>query len=81
MNYYAIIKSDATKLLEVIRITDWEDYERSDFNTLKDSETDKILLFLDRLPAIEFMIENFNKEIIDEKYFTSYSKDYKFYFR
>lgn len=48
MNYYAIIKSGATKLLEVIRITDWQDYEWSDFNTLKDSETDKILLFPDR---------------------------------
>lgn len=81
MNYYAIIKSGATKLLEVIRITDWQDYEWSDFNTLKDSETDKILLFPDRLSAIDFMIENFNKEIINEKYFTNYSKDYKFYFK
>lgn len=81
MNYYAIIKSGTTELLEVIRITDWQDYEWAYFNTLNDSETDEILLFSDKLSAIDFMLKNFNKELIDEKYFTNYSKDYKFYFR
>lgn len=78
MSYYAIIKSDS---LKVIRLTDWQDYEWDDFNTVRDVETDEILLFDSKKGAINFMMENFNHEIIDKSYFKNYSTGGEYYFK
>ena len=75
---YAIIKAD---FLEVVRLTDWQDYEWDDFNTVRDVENDEILWFLDESDAVEFMFENFDEKLINIKYFKNYSTGGEYYFK
>jgi len=75
---YAIIKAGNTDMLEVIELRDWESHEWDNFATVKDRETSRIVWFEKEEDAIEFMIANFPKQIIDPKYFneTSFNKRY-----
>lgn len=66
---YAIIKAGDTGLLEVIKLTDWFDYEWDNFHTVKSKEDNQIVWFEDEDEATLFMLDKFPHEMIDKKYF------------
>lgn len=76
---YAIIKSGQTKLLEVIQLSAWLEYEWDDFTTVRDFHTCEIVWFFDEKDAIVFMLENFPEKMINNKYFSDYSYDKNYY--
>lgn len=76
---YAIIRSGQTKLLEVIQLSAWSDYEWDDFATVKDFNTDEIVWFFEEKDAVIFMLENFPEKMINNKYFSDYSYDKNYY--
>lgn len=70
---YAIIESGDTKLLEVIKLSDWYDFEWSNFSTVKSKFDDEILWFEDIQEAVYFMKDKFPHEMINKKYFKEVS--------
>lgn len=75
---YAIIKAANTDLLEVVKLTDWNDYEWDDFTTVKSKEDNRIVWFEYKDTAVLFMLDKFTHEMINPKYFkdTSNCGDY-----
>ncbi|MEX0596626.1 MAG: hypothetical protein WD512_09005 [Candidatus Paceibacterota bacterium] len=65
---YAIIKS-RNDLLEVVRLSDWQSYEWDDFYVVREKEKGGIKWFNEEPDAIDFMLEHFDKTIINPKYF------------
>ena len=79
---YAIIISGSTHKLDVINLSDWEVWQRDEFNTLRNNEEkNDIVLFPTKEEAIEFLLENFERELIDKQLLRDYSvpKGYVFY--
>ena len=79
---YAITIPGSTHKLDVINLSDWEDWELDEFNTLRNNnDKNDIVLFPTKDEAIEFLLENFEREIIDKQLLRDYSvsKGYVFY--
>lgn len=76
---YAIIKSGNTNLLEVIKLSDWQDYEWNEFSVVNSYEDHDIKWFSYEYEAVDFILENFNKEMINPKYFTLESLNGEYY--
>lgn len=79
---YAITIPGSTHKLDVINLSDWETWQWDEFNTLRSNdENNDIVLFQTKEEAIEFLLENFERELIDEQLLRDYSvpKGYVFY--
>lgn len=79
---YAIIIPGSTHKLDVVNLSDWEMWQWDEFNTLRNNdENNGIVLFPTKEEAIEFLLENFERELIDEQLLRDYSvpKGYVFY--
>lgn len=79
---YAITIPGSTHKLDVIDLSDWEMWQWDEFNTLRNNdEKNDIVLFSTKDEAIEFLLENFERELIDEQLLRDYSvpKGYVFY--
>lgn len=74
---YAIVKTFS--LLEVIKLSNWDEYEWDDYSTVRSKKDNDIVWFEEECDAIEFMIKNFNKELINDKYFKETSIDGNYY--
>lgn len=58
---WAIVIAGNTRKVTTIKLTDWDSWEYSDFNTLNDEE-DKIKWFKSEKDAIELILELFKNE-------------------
>lgn len=76
---YAIIKSGNTKLLEVVKLSEWQEYEWNHFSTVKSVEDGEIKWFWEESEAVEFMLEQFDKKFINPKYFGERSISGEYY--
>lgn len=79
---YAIIIPGSTHKLDVIDLSDWEVWQWDELNTLRNNdEKNDIVLFSTKDEAIEFLLENFERELIDGQLLRDYSvpKGYVFY--
>lgn len=66
---YAIIRSGKTGKLEVVNLADWNDWEWSDFDAVRDITTNEIKFFDKEEDAVSLMICVFPNHMIDPKYF------------
>ena len=79
---YAITIPGSTHKLDVINLSDWEVWQWDEFNTLRnDDDKNDIVLFPTKDEAVEFLLENFERELVDEQLLRYYSvpKGYVFY--
>ena len=79
---YAITIPGSTHKLDVINLSNWEVWQWDEFNTLRNNDDgNDIVLFPTKDEAIEFLLENFERELIDEQLLRDYSvpKGYVFY--
>ena len=77
---YAIIIPGSTHKLDVL--SDCEIWQWDEFNTLrKDDDENDIVLFPTKDEAVEFLLETFERDLIDEQLLRDYSvpKGYVFY--
>lgn len=79
---YAIAIPGSTHKLDVINLSDWEVWQWDEFNTLRNNDDKNgIVVFPTKDEAIEFLLENFERELIDGQLLRDYSvpKGYVFH--
>lgn len=79
MRSYAIIRNQRGTL-ETIQLGLYEEYEWNHYKTVKELSTRTIKWFDSEQLAIDFMFDNFDRELIDSKYIPSQlSNNCKYY--